>query len=332
MKSRRFLKGCATLGGLLALGGFVCCLVGLAMGGSVRYLRFGPGGWGYDEPVAILDEGSDADSSEAPAAIAEGRGGHRHGYGAHGGHAEAAFGEASGDMVCYDLAALGGGSFSNLEVDLTLAELYLYPGDEFSLEISGGGPACRAWIEGGALHLRMEEDSLPINTDLSRLESKTLILTLPADGALDELDLEIGAGYLAASGLTCRKLEAEVGMGEMELTDLSCTEEAGLTAGMGEMTLTGFACAGKTEIEVNMGSLVLDGRLSGRTEIDCGMGSAELTLAHPGSYGYTAECGMGSIEIGGATVSAGTITGGSSGDTVYYDVECGMGSVTIEFA
>lgn len=57
MKTKRFLRGCATLGGLLALGGFVCCLVGLAMGGSLRYLHLGPGGWGDDPQIAYLDEG-----------------------------------------------------------------------------------------------------------------------------------------------------------------------------------------------------------------------------------------------------------------------------------
>lgn len=319
MKTKRFLRGCATLGGLLALGGFVCCLVGLAMGGSMRYLHFGPDGWGDDPHIAYLDEGTAETvvEDEVTAPI-------------RGGHAEATFEEADGDTIAYDLAALGGGSISGLEADLTLAELYIYPGDEFSLEITGDGPACGVSLEGGTLHLTMEET--PINVDLAKLESKTLILTLPAGQPLDELDLEIGAGYLAAAGLSCRKLEAEVGMGEMELTDLACTETASLTAGMGELTLTGFACAGKTEIEVNMGSLTLDGQLAGHTEIDCGMGSAELTLADPGPYGYTAECGMGSISIGEQSVSAGTITGGSPSDPVYYDIECGMGSVSIGFA
>lgn len=331
---KHFLKNCAMLGGLLSLCGFVTALVGLAMGGSTRYFSYGPRGWGWGGHYAAASETAPATPAtdyavsevilqeDSAYAVTED---HHDGYLHRGGHAEVAFSEEQDNLLA------GGTSFTSLDIDLGLAEVYITVGEEYSLTVEGNGPVCETYFEDGTLHIKTKNSQSLHNVDLSRLDRQTFILTLPDGTMLDEVELEIGAGSLYADGLRCRTLEAEVGMGELELTNVLCSEKAELTTSMGELTAYDFICEGKTHIEVDMGSFSLTGRLDGRTEIDCGMGSAELWLEHPGSYGYKIKCGMGSAVIDGQGVNNGSASGGDTGSSVYYDVDCGMGSVEIYF-
>lgn len=324
-----FLKFCATLGGLLALCSFVLGLVGYAMGGSLRYLHYGRYGWGADDHTAYAQESPPVDLGSDIAVVQEGTSHHPETH--RGGHAEASF--AEGDDTAQESSLE---PFTNLEIDLALAEVIIQPGDSFGLSILGDGPAYRCYVKEGTLHLEAESDVLPGGGDLNRLAHQTFEITLPEGAELGEVELKMGAGSLYAEGFSCRELEAEVGMGEVILESIRCGE-ASLKAGMGQLTASDFTCTGKAEIDVEMGSIVLDGALDGLVEIDCGMGSAELTLADPGSYGYTVECGMGSVTIVGQSVTNGTLSGGGtpagqpSAGSVYYDIECGMGSVEIDF-
>lgn len=320
-----FLRFCATLGGLLALCGFVLGLVGYALGGSPRYLHYGRFGWGWDDgPVSYAQETAPGSFYSADT-VQEDVPHHEETH--HGGHAETDF-----------TAETALEPFTGLEIDLALAEVNILPGDSYGLSILGDGPAYRCYVEEGTLHLEAESDTLPGGGDLARLDHQTFEITLPAGTGLDEAELKMGAGSLYAEGFSCRELDAEVGMGELTLVNIQCTAEASLKAGMGELKASDLVCTGETEIDVEMGSVVLTGSLAGHVDIECGMGSAELTLADPGSYGYAVECGMGSVEIGGQNISNGAVSGGtvpadqpSSAAGVYYDVECGMGSVTIRF-
>lgn len=327
---KHFLKSCAMLGGLLSLAGFATALVGIAMGGSTRYMNYGPRGWGWGWDTAGSVTAPANDYAVSEVILQEDSGyavedqGHHDEHLHHGGHAEVIFNEDLENL-------LPGGTFASLDIDLGLAEVYIQQGDAYSLTVEGTGPASETWVEDGTLHIKLKDNQSLHNVDLSKLNHQTFTLTLPAGTVLDEVELEIGAGTLYAEGLRCRQLEAEVGMGELDLSDVVCSEKAELSAGMGELTAYDFICEGRTSIEVDMGSFSLTGRLDGRTEIDCGMGSAELWLEHPGSYGYKIKCGMGSAVIDGQGVNNGSSTGGDSGSSVYYDVDCGMGSVEIYF-
>lgn len=325
-----FLKFCATLGGLLALSGFVMGLVGYALGGSPSYLHYGRFGWGRDDgPVAQAQE-TPPDGSFYSADVTEGSASH-HGETHNSGHG----GSAGTDFAAETALE----PFTGLEIDLALAEVSILPGDDYGLSVLGDGPAYSCFVDDGVLHLEAESDILPGGGDLARLAHQTFEITLPEGIQLDEVDLKMGAGSLYAEGFSCRELDAEVGMGELILVNIQCTAKASLTAGMGELEASDLTCTGEVEIDVEMGSLVLDGSLAGHVDIECGMGSAELTLSDPGSYGYAVECGMGSVEIGGQNISNGTVSGGtvpagqpSSASGAYYDIECGMGSVTISFS
>ncbi len=82
-----------------------------------------------------------------------------------------------------------------------------------------------------------------------------------------------------------------------------------------------------------MGSLVLNGKITGKGDIKCGMGSIEMTLGgREEDYGCRATVGMGTVILGSES------TGGMGGEMTrrrdapnFFNIDCDMGSVEIYF-
>lgn len=142
-----------------------------------------------------------------------------------------------------------------------------------------------------------------------------LIVTVPKDFYWEKISLTLGAGELTADGLLCGKMDMEVGAGEVELHHFTCLTESSW--------------------EVGAGSILVDGgQIAGETDIECAMGSVELNILRPESYGYSIECAMGSVEVDGESHSGLAVSREKDRkDSVetFYDIECGMGSVTVSF-
>lgn len=143
-----------------------------------------------------------------------------------------------------------------------------------------------------------------------------LYITVPSDCVLEELDIEVGAGTLYVESITCGVADIQVGAGEA--------------------VMSGFSCANGSDWEVGAGTITADdSRLTGKVDIECGMGSVTLNLDRPENYGYEVESAMGSVTIDGEQHSGIAVShsGGTRRESAgtYFDVECGMGSVEIFF-
>ena len=86
-------------------------------------------------------------------------------------------------------------------------------------------------------------------------------------------------------------------------------------------------------------NLELTGKITGQGQIQCGMGSAELTLTgDPADYGFSVTVGMGSVEVNGEEISQDGLPPIGSAEHSWnlnapnrFDIGCGMGSVEIAF-
>lgn len=122
----------------------------------------------------------------------------------------------------------------------------------------------------------------------------SIVVSIPRNTTFDEVDLELDAGKASITGLVANSVDIEVGAGEVNLKGLDTKT---LDTGVG---------AGKLYIEL---------------------------IGEESDYNYDAECGMGEIKIGTASISG---MGGSKetnhpGASRFMDLECGMGEIQIEF-
>ena len=156
--------------------------------------------------------------------------------------------------------------YHSLEIETGAAEVIIETGDDFRVTGSGVN-----WSE------RNDEGTLKVET--KRPHTGTLTVTVPADFTLRELEVSVGAGSLSMSGISCEEGSFSVGAGEIVLDSVTVTREA--------------------DFEIGMGSLTFSGTLSGKTKVECGIGSVDINAANPGDYGYAIELAGGSVVIGG---------------------------------
>ncbi len=109
-----------------------------------------------------------------------------------------------------------------------------------------------------------------------------------------ELDLDLGAGSAALSGIEAGSLNAECGAGELDLTRVSA-EDIDIDSGVGSVTL----------------------EMTGKKEY----------------YNYSIECGIGEVQIGDNCYSGlGTEKWIDNGADWNMDISCGIGQVQVTFA
>ena len=125
------------------------------------------------------------------------------------------------------------------------------------------------------------------------------------------MDFEINAGELTADRVTAGgEFTAKVDAGRLEVARFEAkTLEA--DCGLGEMELLGRASEGLSA--------------------DCGMGRIRLALlGREEDYDYTVSCGMGAVQINGESYTAlGADREIDNGTGNEIELECGMGEIEI---
>ena len=168
-------------------------------------------------------------------------------------------------------------------------------------------------MTGSGVNWSEKNDDGTLKVETKRPHTGTLTVTVPADLTLRELEVSVGAGSLSMSGISCEEGSFSVGAGEIVLDSVTVTREA--------------------DFEIGMGSLTFSGTLSGKTKVECGVGSVDINAANPGDYGYAIELAGGSVVIGDETYAGlGQEVQRNPGAAVQYEVECGLGEVNILFA
>lgn len=298
---KKFLKACCRCTLVLLAAAAALGVTGAVMGGDVRALNL-QGDWGNSWDSSWNSTWN---------------------RGHWGGYAQA--GDFSASQPTSAQASPGRwAGVTQLDFDLGAMNLELVEGDEFSIRQAGNLPAYSDTVENGVWVL----ESSGVNW---RGEMGTLTVTYPRGTVFDRVDLDVGMGTLTVNGLQANGLYTAVGMGKGTLTDVAVGGDATLSADMGELTFTG-SVGGDASLSAGMGQLDYRGPLGGTVELDCGMGELNVTTPQPAQYGYTVDCGMGTVSIGGNEYSglSSDVTV-ASGTLPFFTIDCGMGTVKVDF-
>lgn len=301
---KKFLKGCCRCTLMLLAAAAALGITGAMMGGDVRALDLGSdwldwgSGWAPGRRGGYAQAGDFSTSQGLPSA-------------------------AQPTSVGADAGRWAG--VTQLDFDLGTMNLELVEGDEFSIRQAGELPAYSDTVEDGVWVL--ESSGVKWRGE----KMGTLTVTYPRGTVFERVDLDIGMGTLTVNGLQANDLYAAVGMGKGTMTGVAVSGDATFSADMGELTVTG-SVGGDATLSAGMGQLDYQGPLGGLVEMDCGMGELTVTTPQPAQYGYTVDCGMGTVSIGGNKYS-----GLSSDVTVdssalpFFSINCGMGTAKVAF-
>ncbi len=183
--------------------------------------------------------------------------------------------------------------------------------------------------------IRADSDTLKVKTENKKsaaFDKRTVIVYVPDDMNLKDVDINAGAGILVCDvSFETDDMDLELGAGEMQFDKVK-TGKADIDLGAGKISFTEFI-AKNADIKVAMGDLALSGDITDSLSLDCGMGNAALNLSSKESeHNYDYKVGMGNLSAGSVEISG--IAGSreiNNNASSNYDVEVGMGNVSIAF-
>lgn len=210
--------------------------------------------------------------------------------------------EHVGDLEVYNFEGL-----TNLEVDASLDEIIIkeYDGTGIQVETDDRNDRVRVRQEGSTLKIKSltKEGAVitvyyPSKTEFHEwdLEVGAGSIYIENDLSVNELDIEVGAGELISEGvLTVREMNIDVGAGDVNIHALDAAVlEAECGMGKLEINAVGQESDYSYNVECGMGSLTVgDNNYSGiseehrvsnanakkRMELECGMGEINVSFA-----------------------------------------------------
>lgn len=195
----------------------------------------------------------------------------------------------------------------SLELEFGAGELELEEtdGDEILVE--------RLWDPTHAVKTKLDDGTLKISTKSSIRNKLKLRIQIPKDHSFDEIRLKLGASAVTAQSLRTDELEVELGAGTFDGTGEIIADESKWQVGMGELTLNRLDCQ--------------------ELEMDCGMGSLSVAMAHPQKYyDCNISCHAGAVTVGNSEFYTGNHRIEGEEAEAEITITCGMGAADITFA
>lgn len=210
---------------------------------------------------------------------------------------------------------------TKIDLDLKALNLEIYRGEEF--EIERENLSDKVDIKTTDSTLKIVERS---HNFWKNRHGGTLIIRIPYEIELADLDIEIGAGTVTMEGISSQKFDLDQGAGTIYID--KCTfDKTDIDGGVGKMTIKNSQLR-DLDLDSGVGEINIEADILGRSEIDGGVGAINLDIkGSQEDYTLKIDKGIGAVTVDGDSVS-GTIGTGSN----RIDIDSGVGAVKIRFS
>lgn len=212
---------------------------------------------------------------------------------------------------------------STLKLDLSFTNLEIKTGDNFKVETNNS----KITFTNNNGSVKIKEENHNWLTNNNRVSN--LIIYLPEDMiSLDETKIETGAGNINIERLNTQSLYLELGAGDVKIENLTVTEEAKIDGGVGRTELKSCKI-NSLKANLGMGEFVFNGILTGKSEIDSGVGAINIDLIdNKKNYKIDVSKGLGNVALDGQKLEMDKVYG--TGEN-YLDIDGGIGEIKINF-
>ena len=211
---------------------------------------------------------------------------------------------------------------STLKIDLSCTNLDVKIGDNFKVETNNS--KITFTNDNGSVKIKEENRNW-----LNNNKESNLIIDIPRDMiAIDETKIETGAGKINIEKLNTQSLYLELGAGDVYIKNLTVTKEAKIDGGLGRTELKSCEI-NNLKANLGMGDFVFNGKLTGKNEIDSGVGAIDIDLMdNKGNYKINVSKGLGNVTLDGQKLEIDIVYGTGKN---YLDIDGGIGSIKIDF-
>ena len=135
-----------------------------------------------------------------------------------------------------------------------------------------------------------------------------IVVYVPFNTKLDELDIENSAGKIKIGNILAKKFDLDQGAGKIEIEG-SKFDKADIDGGAGKIEISS-SVLNDLDFDAGVGEISLNGSITGNSKIDCGVGSINMYLENSkDEYSIIASKGLGSIKIDGINKDSDTTYG-----------------------
>lgn len=229
------------------------------------------------------------------------------------------------DIITEDLKVISSEvkEISTLKLDLAFTNLEIKTGDNFKVETNNS--KITFTNDNGSVKIKEENQNWLNNNK----KASDLIIYIPEDMiALDEAKIETGAGNINIEKLNTQSLYLELGAGDVKIENITVTEEAKIDGGVGRTELKSCEI-NNLKANLGMGEFVFSGKLTGKSEIDSGVGAINIDLLdNADNYTIDVSKGIGNVTLDGQKLEMDRVYG--TGEN-YLDIDGGIGEIKINF-
>lgn len=158
----------------------------------------------------------------------------------------------------------------SLKIDILAVDLKIQEGNEFSVETDSKYISSRQ--KNGVLIVEEKKHSF-----ISVGNVGSLIITIPTEAELLKTEIQAGAGKIEIEALNTEELDFDLGAGKVTVYNLVVSREADIDGGAGDITFE-HASINNLDMDMGVGELSMEAKITGKSDIDFGVGSAKITL------------------------------------------------------
>lgn len=208
-----------------------------------------------------------------------------------------------------------------LDIDVAYSNLALKTGEVFRVETNNTNIISKQSNQ----CLYVKENS---HNWFSNYDDNELIIYIPEGIVFDRVKINTGAGKISIENLSTESLSFKLGAGETEIESLNVSKKCNINGGAGKFSILSGEI-NDLDLDMGVGETNLSMILTGRSEIDAGVGKLDIHLQQNKEYyKIKVDKGIGSIRIDGKEISDNEIYGNGEN---YIDIDGGIGNISIDF-
>lgn len=207
-----------------------------------------------------------------------------------------------------------------IEINIRSANLEIRKGDQLLVENSNK-----------YINVSQNKDYIKITErkhSLFKHNNSKLIIYVPEDMIFDSVNIDSGAANLDIETLKVKELKMDVGAGNFSANNIEVSKYLKIDGGAGNIEIKNGIV---NDFNLNLGFGNFDGnlKLTGKNEIDCGVGNVELTvLGNIDDYTLDFDKGIGSLKLDNKKISDDYQYGNGQNKL---SVSGGVGDININF-
>lgn len=228
------------------------------------------------------------------------------------------YGNAKGEDFNYSYNE----NIEQVKIDLSTSSLVIETGEQFSVDAKSVSSSFSSEVKNRTLIVKETEKWF----FSSRTHGK-IIVTVPKDVILNDLDIDTGAGRIEVIGIRADKFDLNQGAGSIKIQDSSFSKTS-IDGGAGEIVVSS-STLNNLSLDAGVGRVKMEASILGNSDIECGVGEIDITLlGQEEDYQLNLEKGLGSLEVNGKGYSSES-TYGSGSNRIH--IEGGVGSISVSF-